>query len=402
MNKSDRREFLKYSSLAAAGLFALPSCGNPLSILQNERVRVGVIGSGSRGQGLMHLMNDIDGIELTACCDVLPFRLEEALGVAPKAKGYVQFEDLLDDPNVDAVIISTPFGLHDEVALAALDAKKHIYCEKTMVKGIAEIQSVVNKAEQTDVVFQTGYQYHSSPLYKKARSIIQSGYLGEITAYECQWNRNADWRRPVPDPKWERMVNWRMYKEHSGGMIAELMSHQLDFINWVTGELPSRIVGFGGIDHWKDGRETYDNIHLLMEYPNKIDASFTCTTTNSFGDYEIKVLGKKGTMILDYNSAEIYIESGEIKETGVVDGVSGATKKAWEEGKGAPIDAPGNDPTIDALKQFHSSIVDGSPIISTLQSGANSAKCVQIAFDAVHEGQIKYWKDYPELKFSTT
>ncbi len=183
-----------------------------------------------------------------------------------------------------------------------------------MAKGIREIQAVITKASSVDMVFQTGHQYHSSPLYNKARSIIQSGYLGEITAFECQWNRNGDWRRPVPDPKWERLINWRMYKEYSGGLVAELCSHQIDFINWVLDDAPGKITGFGGIDHWQDGRETYDNVHLLFQYPNGVDASFTCTTTNGFEDYKVKILGNKGTMILDYTSGVIFSESLDKKE----------------------------------------------------------------------------------------
>jgi predicted dehydrogenase len=185
-----------------------------------------------------------------------------------------------------------------------------------------------------------------------------------------------------------------------GGLVAELMSHQIDFINWVTGSHPAKFSGFGGIDYWKDGRETYDNIHLLMEYPSGLDASFSCTTTNGFEDYQIRVLGSKGTIILDYGNAEIYAENLEDKEKGIVDGVSGATIKAWEQGKGVPIQAPGNDPTLDALQQFYDSVRHQEPVISDIRTGATTAKCVQIALDAVHQGEVKYWKDYPELKFS--
>ncbi len=197
------------------------------------------------------------------------------------------------------------------------------------------------------------------------------------------------------------MINWRMYREYSGGLIAELMSHQIDFINWVTDSHPAKITGFGGIDHYKDGRETFDNVHLLFEYPSGLDASFTCTTTNGFEDYQIKILGSKATIIMDYTHAEIYSEDrGGKKQLGVVDGVSGATMQAWQQGKGAPIDAPGNDPTLDALKQFYESIVNNAPVISDIKTGATTAKCVHIALEAVHQGEIKYWKDYPELRFS--
>jgi predicted dehydrogenase len=168
----------------------------------------------------------------------------------------------------------------------------------------------------------------------------------------------------------------------------------------VLDETPRQITGFGGIDHWKDGRETFDNIHVMFEYPSGVDARFTSTTKNSYKDYEIRILGSKGTINMDYTKAEIFAEYNQLKEYGMVDGVSGATKEAWQQGNGAPIDAPGNDPTLDALRQFRASIVDGAPVISNIQTGANTAKCVQIGLDAMYDEEIKYWNAYPSLTFS--
>ncbi len=399
--KDSRRGFLKAGLTVFSGSILGARYLNALPVrFGAEKVNVGVIGTGDRGSGLIRLISQIDGLEVTACSDIIPFRLTDAVKLVGSPKSYPNYQDLLSDKNVDAVLVCTPLSTHDEIAIAALSAGKHVYCEKTMAKGIEEIQNVIDATSSTNLVFQTGHQYHSSPLYNRAREIIQSGYIGDVTAYECQWNRNGDWRRPVPDPKWERMINWRMYREYSGGLVAELMSHQIDFINWVTDSHPQQIAGFGGIDHWKDGRETFDNVHLLYNYPSGLDASFTCTTTNGYQDYQIKVLGSKGTIILDYTRGVIFSESKEIKEKGMVDGVSGATMQAWQKGEGAAIDAPGNDPTLDALKQFYESIVNGAPVVSSLQTGALTAKCVQVSLDALYQNQIKKWDQYPKLKFS--
>ncbi|MEM1408776.1 MAG: Gfo/Idh/MocA family oxidoreductase, partial [Bacteroidota bacterium] len=387
-----RRQFIITGLLGTGSI--LYTCGNTsTSRAKRDPLRLGIIGTGNRGKGLQRFIKDIEGIEVVALADILPFRLEEAQALDPKAKTYGDYRQLLDDDQVDAVIISTPFFNHHEIAIDALDADKHVYCEKTMVKGIANIQPVINKSNQKkDLVFQTGHQYHSSPLYKKVRDIIRSGYIGEVTAYHCQWNRQTDWRKPVPDPKFDRMINWRMYREYSGGLTAELMSHQIDYINWITESHPSRMSGFGGIDHYKDGRETFDNVHLLMEYPSGLDATFTCTTTNSQNGYEIRVLGSKATIVLKMTMAEIFIEKPKNNsETTMVDGVSGATREAWEKGEGVPIEAPGNNPTIDALKQFRDSVVDGKKVYSDIKTGASTSKCIQIALEALHDQKITYW-----------
>lgn len=394
-----RRDFILISGIALGGIpMGLSSLKSFAS--SQKPIRVGVIGTGDRGQGLERLIRDIDGIEVIACCDVIPFRLQAGLDLASSnARGYDDYRALLDNKKVDAVIISTPFALHGRMAIDALDAGKHVYCEKTMVRGIDTIQRTIDKAkENPSLIFQTGHQYHSSELYDKVRQIIRSGYIGEVTAYHCQWDRNGNWRREVPDPKWERLINWRMYREYSGGLIAELMSHQIDFINWTSGALPAKISGFGGIDHWKDGRETYDNVHLQMEYDNGLDATFSCTTTNGFEDYQIKVLGSKATIILDYTTAKIYLEQTRSEELGLVDGVSGATIQAWQKGEGAPIEANGTDPTKEALIDFRNSINNRKQPKSDVVTGGTTAKCVQIALDAVWDEQVKLWKDYPEIR----
>ena len=397
--KADRRNFIKKSGLIAGGILAVPGVLSSAFSPKREVVKLGVIGTGDRGGGILNLVKSIPGFKVTAVADPIDFRLKDrGLARAPEAKGYRNHEELLDKADVEAVVIATPFSTHDEVALAAMDAGKHVYCEKTMVKGMSEIQAVIDKAKSSGVVFQTGHQYHSSPLYQRALEIIRNGYIGDVTAYHCQWNRNGDWRRAVPRPELERQINWRMYREFSGGLIAELCSHQIDFINWVTQSHPAKFSGFGGIDYWKDGRETFDNIHLLCEYPDGLDASFTCTTTNGYEDYKIKVLGKKATLILDYTKGMIYAEDTQ-KEKGLVDGVSGATLDAWKQGLGIPIDAPGNDPTQNALEQFYESIAHDAPVISDIKTGATTAKCVHIGLDALHQGGVKYWTDYPELHF---
>jgi len=340
--EKNRRAFLKKSSLAALSVpfFTNARVLSNVIRVSNKPLNLGIIGCGGRGSGIASLLKDSSLYKIVACCDILDFRLN-SLSQSTGAKPFLNYKDLLGDSEVEAVLIASPFGLHDEMAIDAIKAGKHIFCEKTMAKGIDEIQLVLDAYKDSEIVFQTGHQYTSSELYQKVFDVIRSGYIGEITAFDCQWNRNGNWRQPVPDPKLERAINWRMYREHSGGLVAELCSHQIDFICRVLDELPKKIVGFGGIDHWKDGRETFDNVHLLFEYPNGINASFMCTTTNAFDDYKIKILGSKATIILDYVNAKIYLEKKAVEKEigiGIVVGVSGATKMPWDQGEGAAIE----------------------------------------------------------------
>jgi len=385
-----RRDFVAKTGMAVAGISAVGA--TPLYPLKKDVVRVGVIGTGSRGGGLIPHINDIQGLEVAACCDVLPFRLESGMAkVEGKAKPYSDYRALLDNPSIDAVLIATPLSEHAHIAIDALDAGKHVYCEKTMVKGYTAIQNVVKKASESKTVFQTGHQYHSSRLYTHVVDLIKNGKIGKIAAIECQWNRNGNWRRPVPSPEYERAINWRMYQEFSGGLLAELCSHQLDFANWLLDAEPIKVMGDGGIDYWKDGRETYDNVHMIYTYPNGVRAKYTCLTSNSKDDYLIKVMGDKGTITIDYTKAWFYPEKKEqYREVGEVDGVSGATIK-WDQSKGIPIEVEHLDPSKQALLDFRTSIVDNTMPKSNVISGAKAAICVQMGLDALHKKEIIPW-----------
>ena len=389
-----RRDFIEKSGLLSTGVLAgtsgLWAANNNFSA--NDKINIGVIGTGSRGGGMIPFINQIDGLNVTACCDVIPFRLDEGLSKTDtKTKGYTAYQSLLDNKDIDAVLIATPLNTHSKIAIDAIDAGKHVYCEKTMAKGLSGIEALVNKVTASDVIFQTGHQYHSSRLYTHVVELIKNGEIGKITSFECQWNRNGDWRRNVPDPSLERAINWRMYREYSGGLTAELSSHQIDFVNWVLGENPNKIMGTGGVDYWKDGRETYDNTHLIYEYPSGVKATFRCLTSNALGDYQIKVYGDKGTILLDYDKAWIYYEKGAEKELGYVDGVSGATTNPHMQGNGMAINVSHIDPSKQALIDFRDNVINNKTPISNVHTGANTAKAVQLSLDAMYTNKIVYW-----------
>ncbi|SEQ76360.1 Predicted dehydrogenase [Hyunsoonleella jejuensis] len=398
-----RRSFIKKTGIATVGIAGTGYLyGGVLSnINANSTINIGVIGTGDRGGGLMSIINSIKGVNVIAVCDVLPFRLNKGLSKANSNPiGYLDYRKLLDNRDVDAVIVATPFNTHSKIAIDALDAGKHVYCEKTLAKGYDRIEALVNKANQSKQIFQTGHQYHSSRLYTHVVDLIQQGKVGNITAFECQWNRHGNWRRLVPEPKYEKAINWRMYREFSGGLTAELCSHQIDFVNWVLNETPNQVMGVGGVDYWKDGRETYDNVHLMYSYPKGIKAKFTCLTSNAKDGYQIKVIGDKGTIIIDTKNAWFYPEG--IKKNKVVtdvDGVSGATAH-WDKEKGSKINLEHLDPSKQALLDFKTAIKDNTKPISDLTTGAKAAICVQMGLDAMYNNKIVKWnKDiFPKLQ----
>lgn len=386
-----RREFIIKSGVITGGVLTSAYAYDNKNT--NDTINIGIIGTGDRGSGLIPYINQIEKFNVIACCDVLPFRLENGLNkTSGKAKGYSDYRSLLDNKSIDAVLVATPFSTHSNIAIDALDAGKHVYCEKTLSKGYNGIHKLVKKVKKSTTILQTGHQYHSSRLYTHVVDLIKKGKIGKITAFECQWNRNGNWRRPVPKPELERAINWRMYREYSGGLVAELCSHQIDFVNWVLDSTPDKVMGIGGVDYWKDGRETYDNIHLIYNYPNGVRAKFTCLTSNAMNDYQIKVLGDKGAIVLDYTKAWFYPEEKYKKEIKNVDGVSGATKILDNNG-GIPIEVSHEDPSKQALIDFKDNILNNKKPASNVITGAKAAISVQMGLDAMYNNKIVNWKN---------
>ncbi|WP_117882339.1 Gfo/Idh/MocA family protein [Aureibaculum luteum] len=389
----DRRKFIKKSGTVSAALLGTSTilAGVGYGFSDDKNINIAVIGTGDRGKGLMPLLNSIENVTLYACCDSIPFRLEEGLKRAGEnVKGYADYKELLKDKAIDAVIVSTTFNMHDEIAMAAVKANKHVYCEKTLAKGYDGINHLLNSVKSSNKIFQSGHQYHCSKLYEHIVALIKKGKVGKIAAFECQWNRHGDWRRKVDHPDMERIINWRMYKEYSGGLTAELCSHQIDFVNWVLEANPEKVMGTGGVDYWKDGRETYDNVHLIYSYPNGVNAKFSCLTSNANEGYQIKIMGDKGTILLDYDKATFYPEGKTKAVQQDVDGVSGATAKA-KYGYGEAINIEHEEPTKQAMIDFRDNILNNTMPKSNVITGAKAAICVQMGLDAMYNETIVHW-----------
>lgn len=361
-------------------------------------ISIGVIGCGDRGRGILSILRQTpDQFRIAAICDVLDFRLKDArqTNSAIKPKEYINYRELLDDQAIQAVVIAVPLNLHYELAKDALAAGKHVYLEKTMTYSIAQAVDLVAQSKKyTNQVLQVGHQYRYSPLYFKVKEMIGKNYLGKVTQIDCRWDRNWNWRRAVPEPGLEQKINWRMYKAYSGGLVAELLSHQIDFINWAFSTHPDEIFGTGGIDFYKDGRETYDNVQVMLRYAKEgMIGNFGATCGNSREGYIFKIKGTKGTVSLLVDEGVYYPEPETRKTLQTVDGVTGATKIEWSQDGGIPIlKEKLKDGTWYAFQDFYECIRQKKQPASNVFTGATTACCVHLANEALYGHNIQSWK----------
>ena len=314
-----RRHFIGKVAGGLAGTLATPQS----VIGANERLRLGIIGPGARGMQIVREAMDCPNTEMVAFADIYTKRLEEAKQVAPAAKTYLDYRYLLEDKSIDAVLIATPQHLHCEHFIAALEAGKHIYQEKTMAFNVdhaKRMRAAYHKAGKRTV--QIGHQSCSSGQVVDAGRFLASGKLGKVTAIHAHMYRNTahgrpQWSRPVyPDmtPEnilWKsflgdapehafdanRYINWRFFWDYSGGNVYENMCHQLSFWYKVMNlQIPKAVTMVGGIYLWKDGREVPDTMNVAMEHPEEILFSWDSGFGNNHLGSSEDVLGDDGTI----------------------------------------------------------------------------------------------------------
>jgi|SRR5579884_498787 len=353
----DRRDFIaRAMGLATAAAVTLPKLRGQ-SKSPNSTVNYGFIGPGSRGQQLLRHLSKIDTGRCTAMCDIYAENLKKGIAtIGSNPEGYYDYRELLARKDIDAVYIAVPLYKHFEITKAAILAGKHVFCEKSLVftpQEVLELRALA--AQHPNQVIQVGLQRRYSEFYQVAKQMIEKGMLGRVTHMHAQWHRNGDWRRPVKDKSLEEQINWRMYTKYSGGLAAELASHQLDVAEWMLGHPFDSVVGVGGLDYWKDGRDIFDNIQLIYTYPNGEKLTYSAITTNAHmpfvglqGIHEVGeiIMGDAGTIEISLGKGMWYREPDAPKYgragTAKENWTAGATVTEAAEGKGFPI-IPGQD-----------------------------------------------------------
>jgi predicted dehydrogenase len=405
-----RRDAIK---AAAAGGLGLGAAYFGYKELSADPVRVGFIGTGDEGSILM-TEHPPKYMDIVAVADLRPTNRQRAftgdgnehrvglvkkLGAekAGKIQEFSSHQELLDkakELNLEAVVIATPLVTHAPITLDALDAGLHVLTEKLMARTVMQCKEMIRKAREKNLLLAVGHQRHYSVLYENANSLVQNGLLGDIKYIRAQWHRNNSfpsgdaWRKGIPnDDKalakmnlkgygfedLNQLVNWRLYNETGGGLMAELGSHQMDAASIFLGKVhPLAVHGYGGKnfygipgvgpkDKWEDDREIDDHIYVTYEFPgpqyknNDRDiciVTYSSINTNKFEPYGEIVYGSRGTLFMKTEKeAMLWKEDGRGSTGGgpdqrlwVVSGSevgTGPVMEAYETTSGAAAPAAG-------------------------------------------------------------
>lgn len=325
-NTVNRREFLGQMGLGVAAFSALSAprafaVGSRV-LGANDRIRIGIIGAGDRGQQDLKSALKQPNVECVAVADVFSERREQVRRFAPNATGYVDARRMLDRKDIDAVINATPMHLHAKYFLMTLAAGKDLYSEKTMTWDIPEAVACRAAARASKQVVQIGLQHESEGPLQDAKQWIRNGSVGKVTLVESWMSRNTpigegQWVRPVPractpaNVDWDlfldgrpkipfdgyKFINWRLFWEFSGGNMTENFVHQIAWIiSALDLQLPAAATMMGGVYSEKDGRQVPDTISVSLEYPNDLLVAWQSTFSNSRYGLGEHILGDKGTI----------------------------------------------------------------------------------------------------------
>ncbi len=391
--KSKQKSQSRESILKTLNIEASPP--PPSGSMAGEAVRIGIIGFGIRGPQLCRAIgfaqtswlkehakyaqdnpNDTRlktfleqedlNVQITAVCDIFDAHAKDAVSSfstdTVSVKRYRTYKELVQSPDVDAVIIATPDHWHAPMAIAALEAGKHVYVEKPMTHNIKETYDLKTAAENSTAVFAVGHQHRQTQSFLTAQDVIKKNILGHVSLIQANTNRNddngawqyaiheaaspstIDWNQfignaPYTDFNLEHFFRWRKWWAYGSGLSGDLLSHDYDRVNCVLNMgIPSSVMSSGGIYTHRDGRNVPDVFQANMEFPDFSTGTsqeagkeqgmtlvYSATLGNNYGRKTL-LMGHDATMELG-NSLSIYADRGSTRfkdeiERGVMQGGS--------------------------------------------------------------------------------
>jgi predicted dehydrogenase len=458
----DRRDFLKASAAGAAAV-AFTAASYQRVYGANERIGVGFVGVGGRCQAHLNIIKDRaeskGDVAAVAVCDVWDglkttykgkdgkdrpylqglYPSAELVGLDPKDKKHVvkEYERLLELPEVDVVCIATPDHWHAKITIDALNAGKHVYCEKPMTKTIEEAQKVVDAAKKSGKVMSVGVQSMAEPRWRAAHELIKKGEIGHVAQAQTQYYRNSnvgqwryyrlwkemnpttvDWARflghdfkiegigeplgpTVKEQPFDREVfaQWRCYWRYGGGMFTDLFVHQTTHMIAAMGvRYPARVVGGGGLYMEYDNRDVPDVSAIVADYNEGCQLVVMATMINDYpidevirGHLATIRFSKRKTGEKDKNGRDLYDQGYELlpQEIG-----SGPGRPSVGIDARAELQAviPDHDTTPELWDNFLSCVRAGNrETWSTPELGAAAFTTVTMGVKSYREGKALFW-----------
>ncbi len=408
----------------------------------NDRLHLAVIGTGGMGQAHLRGLTGRaggDNVEVIRVCDVYRRRLDAAAGIAvisPGSAGTMEYREVLDDRDVDAVIIATPDHWHTKIAIEAMDAGKDVYVEKPLSLTVEQAIACRDAVKRTRRTLQVGPQGTSEDQVFKARSAIRDGRIGKVVwsqgsycrnsrGFQFNWGIDADAGPDQPREAagyvwWDRwlghewglaeQIPWnpdhffrfRKYWAYNGGVATDLLYHQLapllSAISGPDGEYPRRVSAAGGLYIEKDQRDIPDTFFLTVDYPSEHPIVLASVMVNDSGLPTV-IRGQRGTMSWQGDTLEFAEQAEWWKEFR-------AANEGWfashvtrdDQGTETPDPAPGQArfaihtaPRRDHVGNFLDAIRGGAALNCNVDLGCSTMVAIKMGVEAYRSGRSLTW-----------
>jgi myo-inositol 2-dehydrogenase/D-chiro-inositol 1-dehydrogenase len=360
MRPIKRRAFLQQS---AAGLGACTLVSSSLSAANRDELKCALIGTGDRGSAHLKAIQKVNGVHISALCDIHEGRLAQAAKLVEdhRPTTFSDYRRVLDTKDLDAVFIATPCNLHAQMAIDALESGKHCYCEKPVALSVADLDRVAAAETRTKPVFQVGLQLRYAHPYTTSVEAVQAGKIGTPVLIRAHRHNTSDIARHK---------SWFFDRKQSGDIICEQAVHEFDLFNWVFGKVPERASGFGGRAVLNDPpRNIMDHYTLMLDYGSNQRVSyshcwFASPADPGSGRQEV-VVGSQASMNLE--KAEMYEREGRQVQ---------------------PLAGPKTDSTLAAISDFFACVREGRTPKVGVEIGRNAVLVALLGLKAINERRV--------------
>lgn len=438
-----RRNFLKKTTQGAAAIAAMSHAPAVFAAgySPNETIGIGHIGVGVRGGQLVTDIvgepdKDRPGIENTkvrAICEIYKGHLEKGLKLShnPKCKSYHNYEDMLADKDIDAVVIATPDHWHSKMVIDAANAGKDIYVEKCWTRTIPEAKAMLKAVKTNNSVMQLGHNTRSNTVAKQAGEVLLTGLLGPIHFVrtgifrnrpmgtdEWRWygwysdferpdenmvRENLDWARflgcaPYHPFSMERFWHWRCFWDYGTGIAGDLLSHSFDFANYILKlGIPEKCMCSGANNVLKDGREAPDTWNAIYEYPRKNLTLVWNSTFNSMaespGPFDIDIRGKEALMKVSETNYQVFAEECSNQYKSDLDSGKIVAGKPFKE-----FDANATEPLPSHMQDFINCMRNRQkPIDNEDEAFVEAVTCIMSVISYFEERMVKWDAERQEI-----
>lgn len=403
----------------------------------NDKIQIAIIGAGGMGQGDTQLATSLPGVKCVAACDLYTGRLDHMKEVYGNDLFTTRdYREILQRPDIDSVIIGTPDHWHSRISIDAMNAGKHVYCEKPMVHAIEEGYAVIEAQNKSGKVFQVGSQYRSSLMYQKAHELYQAKTIGKLNMVEAWLDRNTAqgaWEYTIPPDAnpttvdWDRFLGnapkrpfdatrffrWRNFQDYGTGVAGDLFVHLLTGLHTVTGSMgPTRIYATGGLRYWTHDRDVPDVMLATMDYPETeahpafnliLRVNFKSGVDESFG---VRFIGSDGSMTASFTTLKVDRVPRPDEFDYTIESFAKKTQKemtdSWNA-KHEPTTVATLKPQDDQMfttdqnvhlahhKNFYDSIREGKPSIEDASFGLRAAGPALLTNESYFKKKICGW-----------